>query len=91
MYRTVLGLLEHRKYQCILWRFNESDDLHVYQLNTVTYGLRSSPFLATRTLMQIANDSEKYHSLASQVIHDDFYIDGVQSGGRKKFKISMEI
>lgn len=51
MYRRVLIEHEQRSLQRILWRSNTQDPIETYELNTVTYGLASSSFLAIRYLM----------------------------------------
>lgn len=48
MYRQVLIHEEDRRYQRILWR--EDGRIKTYQLNTLTFGVSSSPFLAIRTI-----------------------------------------
>ncbi|XP_055542996.1 uncharacterized protein LOC129728573 [Wyeomyia smithii] len=60
---------EDRPLQCILWRDSASEKAQTYELNTVTYGAKPAPFLATRTL----------HQLASATIHDT-YMDDVITG-----------
>lgn len=44
-----------RNYQQILDRFDPEESVTEYQLNTVTFGVTSSPLLALKTL-QLAND-----------------------------------
>lgn len=55
MYLQVLVRPEDRKYQRILWR-EEGNTVSTYELNTVTFGLAASPFLAVRSLHQLAED-----------------------------------
>lgn len=54
MYRQILVVPEHRRYQHILWRESPHDELKTYELNTVTYGVSCAPFLAIRVLHFIA-------------------------------------
>ncbi|XP_063931848.1 uncharacterized protein LOC135143838 [Zophobas morio] len=65
MYRQILITLEHRDYQRIIWRFSPNEPLADFRLRTVTYGLSSAPYLAIRTLLQLANDAEKKKPLFS--------------------------
>lgn len=58
MYRQVLIEDDERDYQLILWRDDPSKPLMVYQLNTVTYGTASAPFLSCRCLKQLAQECE---------------------------------
>lgn len=56
-------------------RSNPNEELKCFQLNTVTYGTASAPFLAVRCLQQIANDNIKNCPVASKIIGNDFYVD----------------
>jgi Pao retrotransposon peptidase./Reverse transcriptase (RNA-dependent DNA polymerase). len=49
-------------------------------LNTVTYGLAASPFLAIRCLHQAAKDNAKNYPFASRIIQQDFYVDDLLTG-----------
>uniref|UniRef100_A0A2S2R014 Uncharacterized protein n=1 Tax=Sipha flava TaxID=143950 RepID=A0A2S2R014_9HEMI len=55
MYRQILISPEHRPFQHVLWRASPEDELQAFELNTVTYGVNCSPFLAIRVLHQIAD------------------------------------
>lgn len=80
MYRQFLVHPEDRKYQKILWRFDPSQPINIYQLKTVTYGTSAAPFLATRCLMQLANDEAEFFPEAASVLRNDFYVDDMMSG-----------
>lgn len=75
MYRQILVADEDQKYQRIIWRDSPSEKLKCIQLNTVTYGMAPSPYLATRTLAQLAFDEQKQFPRASQAVLNEFYID----------------
>ncbi|XP_062537641.1 uncharacterized protein LOC134205959 [Armigeres subalbatus] len=63
MFRQILFPSEDRPLQCILWRTLSDEVARTYELSTVTYGTKPVPFLATRTLQQLALDEEKnFHS-----------------------------
>ncbi|GFW38116.1 integrase catalytic domain-containing protein [Trichonephila clavipes] len=49
-------IIYQRKLQRILWRENMDEPIKTFELSTVTYGTTSAPFLATRTLKQLALD-----------------------------------
>jgi hypothetical protein len=68
--------------QRIFWRNNPDEPLKEYRLLTVTYGTVSAPFLATRTLQQLARDESKSFPLAAEIVLRDFYVDDVMSGSR---------
>lgn len=80
MYRQILMHKEHRSLQRIIWRDDPSKDLSTYQLNTVTYGTSSAPYLAIRCLQQLAHDNKISYPLASQTILNDFYVDDLLTG-----------
>ena len=64
--------------QRILWK--KDDDLIAYRLKTVTYGTSSAPFLAARTLKQLAVDEQHNFPLAAAVLQRDFYVDDLMTG-----------
>lgn len=80
MYRQILISPEHRDYQRIFWRASPNDSLQEYRLNTVTYGVSSSPFLACRTLLQLAEDEGDSYPTAKNIVLSDVYIDDVVTG-----------
>lgn len=45
---------ENRCYQHIIWRASPHEELKMYELNTVTYGVNYAPFLAIRVFHYIA-------------------------------------
>lgn len=51
-----------------------------YTLNTVTFGTTCAPFLATRTLRQVAEDESQRFFRASEVVNRDFYVDDCLTG-----------
>ena len=80
MYRQVNVYKEHANYQCIVWRDHPHHSINTYRLNTVTYGTASAPYLATRTMKQLALDESIHFPLASFVLLQDTYVDDVLSG-----------
>ncbi|XP_017468483.1 PREDICTED: uncharacterized protein LOC108360631 [Rhagoletis zephyria] len=73
MYRQVLIHPKDRSLQCILWRDAKDELPKEYNLKTVTYGTSAAPFLAIRTLHQVANDYDA--PLAAKAIKQHFYVD----------------
>ena len=80
MYRQILLQPSDRKYHQILWRENNEDRIKTYQLNTVTYGTTSAPFLATRCLKEIALENQSNYPAEAQIIAHDFYVDDLITG-----------
>lgn len=75
MYRSVWITPSQRPLQRIFWRTDPSLPLKVYELCTVTYGERSSSFLAIRCLFELANIFEERHPDISAIIRKDMYCD----------------
>lgn len=80
MYRQIKIVDEHRDLQRILWRRSLDEPVRTFRLNTVTYGLACSPFLAVRCLHQLADDNHDRFPTASRIIKNDFYVDDLLSG-----------
>ncbi|XP_043259316.1 uncharacterized protein LOC122401314 [Colletes gigas] len=80
MYRQVKVVDSDAIYQKILWRECENETIRVFQLNTVTQGTASAPFLASRTLHQLADDEGHKFPLAAISLKNDFYVDDLLSG-----------
>lgn len=78
MYRQVLIDTDQRDLQLILWRDDPSDTLKVYQLNTVTYGTASAPFLSCRCVKQLAEECEVPY--VTETIKNNFYVDDLICG-----------
>lgn len=49
--------------------------LQVFELNTLTYSTTSAPFLATRCLIELANQIEDQWPEIARIIRKDFYVD----------------
>ncbi|CAK9814704.1 hypothetical protein ANTQUA_LOCUS8181, partial [Anthophora quadrimaculata] len=80
MYRQILIDPRDRIYQKILWRETSDQPIETYILNTVTYGTSAAPFLATRTLQQLAADEGEKYPRAARVLREDFYVDDMLTG-----------
>lgn len=80
MYRQVKVAEEHRKLQRILWRWSKEEPIRAFNLNTVTYGMSSSSFIAIRCLQETAHQFKTHYPRASQVILKDFYVDDLLTG-----------
>ncbi|XP_066599988.1 uncharacterized protein [Prorops nasuta] len=78
MYRQIWIHPEDRKYQRILW-YNQGR-ICSFQLNTVTFGVSSAPFLAIRTLHRLADDEQKNYPSASKVLKNHLYVDDLLTG-----------
>lgn len=79
MYRQVLIAPEHRHLQNILWCDSPSENLKCIELQTVTYGTNSAPFL-TRCLVQLATENVNLYPPASRILLEQRYVDDILFG-----------
>lgn len=78
MYLQILLYDDDRHYQRILWRRDR--EIETYQFNTLTFGVASSPFLATRVLQQSAVDEHRDYPKAAKILKNHLYMDDLLSG-----------
>ncbi|XP_036144286.1 uncharacterized protein LOC118646100 [Monomorium pharaonis] len=62
MYRQILIHHEQTALQSIVWRESPDVEIQEYELCTVTYGTKPASFLATRCLLQLAEDEKANQS-----------------------------
>ncbi|XP_037816679.1 uncharacterized protein LOC119607034, partial [Lucilia sericata] len=53
----------------------------IINLKTVTFGVNCAPFLAIRTLHQLAEDSQEMFPKAAEILRTETYVDDILSGG----------
>ncbi|GFU45638.1 hypothetical protein TNCV_4223501 [Trichonephila clavipes] len=58
----------------IAWKDKIDSPVNIFRLTTVTYGTKSAPYLATRSLKQLAIDDGDKYALAAEVIMSDVSI-----------------
>lgn len=80
MYRNILVQESDRDLQRILWRTSPDETLRDYRLRTVTFGVSSSPYLALRTIKQLAYDEASNFPLAAKILTDQVFVDDVVTG-----------
>lgn len=78
MYRQILVHEDDRRFQSLLWR--DHDSIKTYQLNTLTFGVSSSPFLAIRTIQKLADDESHLHPKAAEILKRHLYVDDLITG-----------
>ncbi|XP_029166205.1 uncharacterized protein LOC114937011 [Nylanderia fulva] len=66
--------------QRILWRADPAAMVQDYRLTTVTYGTASAPYLAIRTLLQLAQDESHRFPLEAAVLRANTYVDDILAG-----------
>lgn len=79
MYRQIWVAKPNQTYQRILWR-NNKNELQDFELTTITYGTAPAPFLAIRTLYQLAQDEQENYPIAAQKTIEDMYVDDLITG-----------
>ncbi|KAI5715899.1 hypothetical protein M8J77_024346 [Diaphorina citri] len=79
MYLQILVSEDQRKYQKVLCRFSPQEELQTYTLNTVTFGLACSPYLALRCVKELASMERENYPLASERVQVDSYMDDICS------------
>ncbi|XP_059608215.1 uncharacterized protein LOC132256052 [Phlebotomus argentipes] len=62
-------------FQRLVYRSSPHEPLRDYRIPRVCFGVASSPFLATRALIQLANDHEKEFPQAAAALRTNFYVD----------------
>ncbi|KAK9679199.1 Pao retrotransposon peptidase [Popillia japonica] len=82
MYRQFKIHPMHTSLQRILWRPITNEPVKTCDLVTVTYGTSSAPYLATRSLNQLAIEEGALFPTASTIIQRDFYVDDLLTGAR---------
>lgn len=78
MYRQISVHPDDRRFQRVLWYHN--GEIRTFQLNTVTFGVSSAPYLAIRTLQQLADDESTGFPRASRILKTDLYVDDLLTG-----------
>lgn len=79
MYRQIQVHPDDWNLQRILWIDEELQETS-FQLTTVTYGTRSAPYLAVRSLIQLVKDEGHRFPLAIRLIEDYRYVDDIFGG-----------
>ncbi|GFS80357.1 integrase catalytic domain-containing protein [Trichonephila clavipes] len=82
MFRQILIDPAQRDLLRIMWKIEAYVESVIYRLKTVEYETASAPFLAIRTLKQLAMDEASRFLLASKVALQDVYMDDIVSGAQ---------
>lgn len=80
MYKMIKLDKEQQHLQMILWREKSKEKIKVYKITRVMFGLAPSPYLAIRTLKELAKLIEKTYPIASKAIRKNFYVDDYNGG-----------
>lgn len=80
MYRQVKVADEDADFQRIYWRENPDAELQHLRHLRVTFGTSSAPYLAVRSLQQLAQDEGADFPLVKDKVLSEFYMDDLMSG-----------
>ncbi|XP_076302125.1 uncharacterized protein LOC143220345, partial [Lasioglossum baleicum] len=80
MYRQIKIHRDDWDYQRILWRDSPDQPIIPHHLTTVTYGLTCAPYLAIRTLLQLAKDEGARFPIGATLLQESTYVDDILSG-----------
>ena len=83
MYRQIRVAPSQQSFQRILFRESENGLVRDYELSTVTFGVNCAPYLAIRTLHQLADDVRNEFPLASDILRNYMYVDDVLAGAHE--------
>nr|CAI5827299.1 unnamed protein product [Callosobruchus analis] len=86
MFRNILIAPQFRDFQRILWRSSPHEPIAEYRLNTVTFGFCCSPFLALRTLKELAVTESHRFPRAAEVLENSVFVDDIVSGANASVK-----
>ncbi|XP_046810948.1 uncharacterized protein LOC124420806 [Lucilia cuprina] len=80
MYRQILVNPSQTSFQRIIFRSTPQHEPQDFELNTVTFGVNCAPYLAIRTLLELANISEQSNPSVSNILRNYMYVDDVLGG-----------
>lgn len=81
MFRQVNIHSYDTKWQKIVWNWESIQQMQAFALTTVTYVIAFVPYLALRTLMQLADNKERRLPLDPQTICKSSYVNDFFAGG----------
>lgn len=82
MYRQVKVAPEDADFQRVLWRDSPNCEMEEYKLVRITFGTASAPYLAVKTLQQIAADESTPYPEVADRVKNDFFVDDLMTGCR---------
>lgn len=83
MFRNIIMDPIHRPLQNILWRESPDKPIQCLQLQTVTYGMKCSSYLATRCLIELAKRFGDKYPKAASALKYNCYVDDVSTGSNQ--------
>lgn len=80
MYRQVKISPAHADFHRVVWRDESASEIEEYRLLRVTFGTASAPYLAVKSLQQVAVDEGAQYPEVSENIRNNFYVDDLMTG-----------
>ena len=80
MFRQILVHPDDAQWQHLLWQKSRNSPIIDLQATTVTYGTACAPFLAIRTLLQLAFEGASRFPHAAEILRNQIYVDDIFSG-----------
>ncbi|XP_055308887.1 uncharacterized protein LOC129572810 [Sitodiplosis mosellana] len=80
MYKQIRLNENQQHLQMILWRESCDEPIKSYKMTTVTFGLKDAPYLAIRSLHEIAQRVKEKYPRAAKAILKCFYVDDYSGG-----------
>ncbi|XP_046141661.1 uncharacterized protein LOC123987780 [Osmia bicornis bicornis] len=80
MFRQIRVSRGDQDFQRIVWAPSSSETPVEYRLTTVTYGTACAPYLAIRTLLQLAEEERSHFPLGARCLESNTYVDDTFAG-----------
>ncbi|XP_050563300.1 uncharacterized protein LOC126912915 [Spodoptera frugiperda] len=80
MYRQIKVARSDADFQRIVWREDPDKEIEDFRLLTVTFGTSCAPYLAVKSLHQVAREEGSIYPLAAERVTSDFYMDDLMTG-----------
>lgn len=80
MYKQILLNDEQVDLHRFVYRFSQDEPIKDFRLKTVTFGTANAPYIAIRTLEELANLSRAQYPIAAKTIISNMYMDDVFGG-----------
>ena len=80
MFRQIVIDPSDRDLHRFVYRATPEEPIKDYRMVRLTFGVTSSPYIATETLHQLARDYQHLYPRAAEIVLTDFYVDDLLTG-----------
>lgn len=80
MYKQIMMHEDQRDLQRFVYRFGPVEPIRDFRWKAVTFGIANAPYLAIRTLKELANREKDKYPIAASVIESCMYVDDAIGG-----------